>query len=123
MIRSMALEGIIGHMGTRKIHSLEAGIIQIADGCDMTKGRARIPMELNKTPSVGDIHKYSANSIEKVKILAGQEKPIRIEVNMSSDVGFFQIEEVLLQKINSSPAKNLVELFAGVDGKETKKYL
>ena len=42
---------------------------------------------------------------------------------MSSDVGFFQIEEVLLQKINSSPAKNLVELFAGVDGKETKKYL
>lgn len=89
----------------------------------MTKGRARIPMELNKSPSVGDIHKYSANSIEKVKILAGQEKPIRIEVNMSADVGFFQIEEVLLQKINSSPAKALVELFAGVEGCEMKKYL
>lgn len=123
VIRSMALEGIVGHMGGRKIHSLEAGIIQIADGCDMTKGRARIPMELNKSPSVGDIHKYSANSIEKVKILAGQEKPIRIEVNMSADVGFFQIEEVLLQKINSSPAKALVELFAGVEGCEMKKYL
>ncbi|MCR4823564.1 MAG: phosphohydrolase [Treponema sp.] len=123
VIRSMALEGIVGHMGVRKIHSLEAGIIQIADGCDMTKGRARIPMELNKSPSVGDIHKYSANSIEKVKILAGQEKPIRIEVNMSADVGFFQIEEVLLQKINSSPAKTLVELFADVEGCEMKKYL
>lgn len=123
VIRSMALEGIVGHMGVRKIHSLEAGIIQIADGCDMTKGRARIPMELNKSPSVGDIHKYSANSIEKVKILAGQEKQIRIEVNMSADVGFFQIEEVLLQKINSSPAKALVELFAGVEGCEMKKYL
>ena len=123
VIRSIALEGIIGHMGARKIHSLEAGIIQIADGCDMTKGRARIPMQLNKTPSVGDIHKYSANSIEKVKILAGQEKPIRINVFMNSDVGFFQIEEVLLQKINASPAKNLIELFAGVDGMETKKYL
>lgn len=123
VIRSMALEGIVGHMGVRKIHSLEAGIIQIADGCDMTKGRARIPMELNKSPSVGDIHKYSANSIEKVKILAGQEKPIRIEVNMSADVGFFQIEEVLLQKINSSPAKALVELFAGVEGCEMKNYL
>lgn len=123
VIRSMALEGIIGHMGIRKIHSLEAGIVQIADGCDMTKGRARIPMELNKSPSVGDIHKYSANSIEKVKILSGQEKPIRIEVNMSADVGFFQIEEVLLQKINSSPAKALVELFAGVEGSDMKKYL
>ncbi len=123
VIRSLALEGIVGHMGLRKIHSLEAGIIQIADGCDMTKGRARIPMELNKSPSVGDIHKYSANSIESVRILSGQEKAIRIEVNMSSDVGFFQIEEVLLQKIYSSPAKSLVELYAGVEGSEMKKYL
>lgn len=122
-IRSMAMEGIIGHMGTRKIHSIEAGLILIADGCDMTKGRARIPMEISSKPSVGDIHKYSANSIEKVKILKGQEKAIKIEVHMSADVGFFQIEEVLLQKINSSPAKNLVELYAGVEGQEMKKYL
>lgn len=123
VIRSLAMEGIIGHMGGRKIHSLEAGIIQIADGCDMTKGRARIPMGLNKMPSVGDIHKYSANSIEKVKILSGQEKTIRIEVEMSGDVGFFQIEEVLLQKINASPAQSLIELYAGVIGNEMKRYL
>ena len=110
-------------MGTRRIHSIEAGLILIADGCDMTKGRARIPMELNKVPSVGDIHKYSANSIESVKIHQGSEKPIQIEVFMSSDVGFFQIEEVLIPKINSSPAKGFVELLAGVEGKEMKKYL
>ncbi len=123
VIRSMALEGILGHMGTRKIHSIEAGLILIADGCDMTKGRARIPMEMNLKPTAGDIHKYSANSIEKVKILAGDEKPIKIEVHMSADVGFFQIEEVLLQKINCSPSKNFIELYAGVDGQEMKKYL
>lgn len=123
IIRSMALEGILGHMGTRRIHSIEAGLILIADGCDMTKGRARIPMELNTKPSVGDIHKYSANSIEKVKIHQGSEKPIQIEVFMSSDVGFFQIEEVLIPKINSSPAKGFVELYAGVEDKEMKKYL
>ena len=123
IIRSMAMEGILGHMGTRRIHSIEAGLILIADGCDMTKGRARIPMELNTKPSVGDIHKYSANSIESGKIHQGSEKPIQIEVFMSSDVGFFQIEEVLISKINSSPAKCLVELFAGVEGQEMKKYL
>lgn len=122
-IRSLALEGILGHMGTRKIHSIEAGLILIADGCDMKKGRARIPMEISTKPMVGDIHKYSANSIEKVKILKGEEKPIRIEVLMSADVGFFQIEEVLLQKISCSPAKNLVELVTGVEGQEMKKYL
>lgn len=123
IIRSMAMEGILGHMGTRRIHSIEAGLILIADGCDMTKGRARIPMELNTKPSVGDIHKYSANSIESVKIHHGTEKPIHIEVFMSSDVGFFQIEEVLIPKINCSPAKGFVELFAGIEGKELKKYL
>ena len=123
IIRSIAMEGIIGHMGTHRIHSIEAGLILIGDGCDMTKGRARIPMELNTKPTVGDIHKYSANSIEKVKIHQGSEKPIQIEVFMSSDVGFFQIEEVLIPKINSSPTKGFVELLAGVEGKEMKKYL
>ncbi len=122
-IRSVAMEGIVGHMGTRKIHSIEAGLILIADGCDMKKGRARIPMEISTKPSVGDIHKYSANSIESVKISSGNEKPVKIEVLMSADVGFFQIEEVLLQKINSSPAKPFVELYAGVEGEELKKYL
>ena len=123
IIRSMAMEGILGHMGTRRIHSIEAGLILVADGCDMTKGRARIPMELNTKPTVGDIHKYSANSIEKVKIHQGIEKPIQIEVFMSSDVGFFQIEEDVIPKINSSPARDFVELFAGIEGKGLKKYL
>lgn len=123
VIRSMAMEGILGHMGSRKIHSIEAGLILIADGCDMTKGRARIPLEINAKPSPGDIHKYSANSIERVQIMAGEERPIKIEVHMSAEVGFFQIEEVLIQKINNSPAKHLVELYAGVEGQKMKKYL
>lgn len=123
IIRSMAMEGILGHMGGRKIHSIEAGLILIADGCDMTKGRARIPMEVHPEPKVGDIHKYSANSIEKVHIKPGYNRPIMIEVTMSSEVGFFQIEEVLLQKIGCSSAKHLVELYAGVEGQEMKKYL
>lgn len=122
-VRSIAMEGIVGHMGTRKIHSLEAGLILIADGCDMTKGRARIPMVLDNAPKIGDIHKYSANSIEKVEIIPGKEKPIRILVSMSADVGFFQIEEILLQKINCSPAKKYIELLAGVENEEMKQYL
>lgn len=122
-IRSVAMEGIVGHMGTRKIHSIEAGIILIADGCDMTKGRARIPMVLDNAPKVGDIHKYSANSIESVDIVPGKNKPIRIQILMSAEVGFFQIEEVLLLKINSSPAKQFVELLAGVENCEMKQYL
>ena len=99
-IISLATEGILGHMATKKIHSVEAGLILIADGCDMEKGRARIPLILNTEAKVGDIHKYSSNAIERVTISKGERHPIKVEVEMSSDVGFFQIEEVLLQKIS-----------------------
>ena len=123
IIKSVATEAIIGHMSSRKIHSIEAGILLIADGCDMTKGRARIPMAINTTPKVGDIHKYSANAINRIGIHRGERKPIKIDIEMSGDVGFFQIEEVLLTKIDSSPAKEYVELYAGVAGQERKCYL
>ncbi len=123
VIKSIAIEAIIGHMSSRKIHSIEAGILLIADGCDMTKGRARIPMAINTTPKVGDIHKYSANAITKVTIQHGETKPIKIDIEMSAQVGFFQIEEVLFTKIDSSPAKQFFELYAGVEGEERKRYL
>ena len=123
IIRSMAMEGILGHMATHSIHSIEAGLILIADGCDMTKGRARIALEIPTKPTEGDIHKYSANSIEKVRITRGIEHPIKIEVLMKSEVGLFQVEGVLMPKIQSSPSKHLVELYACVEGQETKRYL
>ena len=123
IIKSVATEAIIGHMSSRKIHSIEAGILLIADGCDMTKGRARIPMAINTTPKVGDIHKYSANAINRIGIHRGERKPIKIDIEMSGDVGFFQIEEVLLTKIDSSPSKEYVEVYAGVAGQERKCYL
>jgi metal-dependent HD superfamily phosphatase/phosphodiesterase len=122
-VRSLALEGISGHMGTRTIHSLEAGLIQIADGCDMTKGRARIPLIVAGGPRPGDIHQLSANSIEDVRISRGTENPIHIEIQMSSEIGLFQIEEVLLAKIAKSTAKSYIELYALVDNGEPKRYL
>ncbi|GHU64096.1 HD domain-containing protein [Spirochaetia bacterium] len=123
MVRSLALEGISGHMGTRTIHSLEAGVLQVADGVDMKKGRARISIALSQSPKVGNIHQYSANSIEEVRINRGGEKPIRIEVIMSSEVGLFQVEEVLLGKIAASTAKPYIELYAQVQGEAPKRYL
>ena len=123
IIKSLAVEAIIGHMSSRKIHSIEAGIILIADGCDMTKGRARIPLAIHNTPRAGDIHKYSANAITRVGIRHGENKPIKIDIEMSSEAGFFQIEEVLLTKVDASPAKQYIELYAGITGQESKRYL
>jgi hypothetical protein len=123
VVRSLAVECIVGHMATQRIHSLEAGLMLIADGCDMEKGRARIPMMIATESRVGDIHKYSASAIEQVRIETGAERPIRITVEMKATVGFFQVEEVLLHKIDWSPAKPFIELYAGVIGKKLKCYL
>jgi len=122
MIRALTLECIAGHMGARPVHSLEAGVVQIADGCDMTKGRARIPLAIGQAKT-GHIHQYSANSIEEVRIDAGKEKPVRIDVRMSNDAGFFQVEEVLLKKIADSTAKPFIELYARVLEEAPHQYL
>lgn len=123
ILRSLAMECVMGHMASIPIHSLEAGIILVADGCDMEKGRARIPMMLSTDARLGDIHKYSAAAVEKVKIIPGERAPIRIEIHMSETVGFFQVEEVLFPKIKASPAKHLIELYAFMEGLEPKCYL
>lgn len=121
--RSIAIEGIFGHMATHKIHSLEAGLVLIGDGSDMEKGRARIPSILSSKVRVGDIHRTSASAIQKVIIHKGEEKPICIEVEMNASVGFFQIEEVFFPKINISPVKPFIELYAGVTDREKLRYL
>lgn len=123
ILRSLVMECILGHMAMIRIHSLEAGLILIADGCDMEKGRARIPMLLNTEARVGDIHKYSSSAVERITIGPGSVKPISIEIEMSQSVGFFQVEEVLFPKLSVSPARSYIELSAGVIGEEPRRYL
>lgn len=122
VMRSIITECIVGHMATQKIHSIEAGIVLISDGCDMVGGRARISMKIAKTAHVGDIHRYSADSITEVHIKKGDLKPVQIEVQMSESAGFFQVEQVLMPKVNASPAKEFIELVAVCDDK-SMKYL
>ena len=122
VLRSLITEGIVGHMGTQEIHSMEAGIVLVADGCDMEQGRARIPLLLDTRSRVGDIHKYSSNAVKEVTLTKGKTRPVRITVTMTESVGFFQVEEVLSGKINASPIKDHIELYARVVGEKMKRY-
>jgi len=112
-------EGILCHMGKNST-SIEAGIVAVADGCDMTKGRSRIAF----THGFRNIHEYSARAIEEVKILPGRKKKIKIEIKMSSSSGVFQVENVLLPKIRSSVLKDFIEVVSIVNdfGKVFKDY-
>ena len=123
VLRSMAHEIIVGHMAHTKIHSVEAGVVLVADGTDMTKGRSLIPFNLQLDPEVGDMHRYSANTISRVEINKGQNKPVRISIHMDNATGLFQIEEVLMAKVKASPIIKHLEIEAKIDNQEPRMYL
>ena len=122
-ISCMVRESIVGHMGHDKIHSVEAGVLLVADGTDMTKGRARIAKKLALKPTLGDMHRHSADAIKEVVIAKGEERPVHILVRMDDYSGIFQVEEVLMQKIGFSPIRQYVELSVIVREDPPRRYL
>ncbi|MBT6582223.1 MAG: hypothetical protein HOO17_10385 [Bacteroidetes Order II. Incertae sedis bacterium] len=89
----------------------------------MTKGRSLIPINLQLDPEVGDMHRYSANTISKVEIEKGEMKPVRISIQMDNPTGLFQIEEVLMGKVKASPIIKHLEIEACIDGEQPRMYL
>lgn len=123
VVRSLAHEVIVGHMAHTRIHSVEAGVVLIADGTDMTRGRSRVPLNMDRDPMVGDMHRYSANSVSRVEIGKGESKPVQISVYMDDVTGLFQVEEVLMTKVKASPIMSHLEIVAHVADEEPKFYL
>lgn len=99
--------------------TLEAGCVKVGDGLDMAEGRARIPYKLGGV----SIHSVSALSINKVEIIDGIDRPIRINIYMDEKAGIFQVDDILLPKIKSTPLKKYLEVYAIVDNSILKKYL
>lgn len=112
LIENFVLSAIQSHDMNPPPLFMESGVVAVADGCDMTKGRARMPFDLGKI----DIHAVSALSIETVNIFPGEKLPVDIEVVMSNSAGIFQVEETLVKKLNNTPLKPHVTVRATVVG-------
>jgi len=122
-MRSMIHECMVGHMAHDRIHSVEAGVVLVADGTDMSKGRSRIPMNLERDPTVGDMHRYSSQSVYRVEIAKGTHKPVGLTIKMDNATGLYQIEEVLMTKVKASPIMSHLEIMVEVGGEPPKWYL
>ncbi len=118
-LKSEILHSIFSHDEEVGCLSVEAGAAKVADGTDMAEGRARVPYRTGKV----DIHSLSAISITKVEIERGDQKPVRILVNMNNPAGVFQIEEVLEKKIRTSGIEKHVEVIALEKGVEIKRTI
>ena len=112
IIAADVLHAIICHDTLMKPLTLEAGIIRVADGLDMEKGRARIPFNAGEI----NIHSVSAMAIDKITIEAGDDKskPIKVLIDMSNSAGIFQVDELLGEKLKDSGIENLVKVIVQV---------
>jgi len=116
IVRSEVLHAIIAHRSGGAPLTLEAGIVRIADALDIAKGRSRIPFEAGGL----SIHSVSAAAIEAVRLEPGEDKPVRVVIEMSNSAGVFQLDELFRKKLAGSGLEPYVELEAQVVGEEKK---
>ena len=113
------LQAITSHRESGRPLTLEAGIIRVADALDMEQGRSRIPFEHGRV----SIHSLSAAAIEDVAIRDGDERPIRIEIQMNNSSGIYQVDGLLRAKLRGSGLEPYVEVIAHIDTEAEKRLV
>jgi metal-dependent HD superfamily phosphatase/phosphodiesterase len=119
IVEAETLHAIIAHSWEQKCLTIEAGVVKVADALDITQGRSRIPYEAGSA----SIHTISAAAIDQVRLLKGDEAPIRIEIEMSNSAGVFQVDELLKRKLRNSSIAPYVQVVAQIQGETEKRLL
>jgi len=119
VIASEALHAIIGHRRRGDPFTVEAGIVRVADALDMARGRSRVPFESGHQ----NIHSLSAYAIEEVKIVAGRDRAVRVEISMSNSAGIFQVDELLATKLRGSGLEEHIEVIARIEAEHEQRLL
>jgi metal-dependent HD superfamily phosphatase/phosphodiesterase len=119
IITAEILHAIIGHRRRGEPYTVEAGVVRVADALDMAGGRSRLPIQSGQE----GIHSISAAAIDEVRISAGEQRPVRIEVEMNNSAGIFQVDDLLATKIRGTPLEEQVEVVAEVQGESEKRLL
>jgi metal-dependent HD superfamily phosphatase/phosphodiesterase len=114
-----ALHAIIGHRRRGDPITVEAGIVRVADALDMENGRSRVPFEEGRP----NIHSLSAAAIDEVKIEPGEERAVRIEIEMNNSSGIFQVDELLATKLRGSGLEDQIEVVARIDAEHEKRLV
>ncbi len=113
------LHSIIGHRRRGEPYTLEGGVVRVADALDMAQGRSRMPLEAGQE----GIHSISAAAVDEVRISAGEERPVRIEIELNNSAGIFQVDDLLATKIRGTPLEGRLEVVAEIEGESEKRLL
>jgi metal-dependent HD superfamily phosphatase/phosphodiesterase len=119
VVAAEILHAIIGHRRRGEPYTVEAGVVRVADALDMAQGRTRIPIESGHE----GIHSISAAAIDEVRISAGDDHPVKIEIQLNNSAGIFQVDDLLATKIRGTPLEGKVEVLAEIQGETEKRLL
>jgi metal-dependent HD superfamily phosphatase/phosphodiesterase len=119
VVVSEALHAVIGHRRRGDPNTIEAGIVRVADALDMASGRSRLPFETRRP----NIHSVSAAAIDGVTIEPGEQRAVRIEIEMNNSAGLFQIDELLATKLRGSGIEEHVEVLAEIEAEHEKRLV
>ena len=93
--------------------------MRVADALDMARGRSRVPFEAGRL----NIHSLSAYAIEEVKISPGEDRAVRVEIEMSNSAGIYQVDELLATKLRGSGLEEHVEVIARIDAEHEERLI
>ena len=119
VVSSEILHAIIGHRKDGRPLTFEAGVVRVADALDMEHGRSRVNVET----SLANIHSLSSAAIDEVRIVPGEQRAVRVEVQMNNSAGVFQVDSLLANKLRGSGLEPHVEVVARIDAEHEKRLL
>lgn len=107
-LKSEVLHAILCHHTEETPLTTEAGVIRIADGLDMERGRSRIPYEHGGR----GINTLSGQAIEDVRLKAGEERAVLVEIEMTNAAGVYQVDNLLQAKLSDSRLEDHIHIVA-----------
>ena len=107
-VKSEVLHAILCHHTEEQPLTHEAGVVRIADGLDMERGRSRVPYEEGGR----GINTVSSQAIEQVAVRKGDQTPVEVVIRMTNAAGVYQVDSLLKAKIDGSLLDDRIRIIA-----------
>ena len=107
-VKAEVLHAILCHHTEEQPLTREAGVVRIADGLDMERGRSRVPYEEGGR----GINTVSSQAIERVSLREGDRTPAQVVIRMNNAAGVYQVDSLLEAKIDGSLLEDQIRTIA-----------
>ena len=107
-VKGEVLHAILCHHTEEEPLTTEAGVVRVADALDMERGRSRIPYEQGGR----GINTVSSQAIRNVRLEPGDDRVVRVLIEMTNAAGVYQVDNLLKAKLRDSGLEDYIRIVA-----------